>query len=189
MRSEGFEEIAGQIAALHGAAGRCVYAFAGAGSLALYWLHAVAGSSRTVLEGIDCYAPASLASLVGREVARAVSEETAREMARAAFRRAVLLDEPGALVFGLSCTAALSTDRARRGSDRGFVAVATARGLWGYGLHFGGETRERLRQEESLSRLVLRSAGQACGASVLVSVPLGEGDVLELLREEVLAED
>lgn len=41
------------ITAIHTAARPCVIEFAGAGSQALWWLHSVAGSSRTVLEATD----------------------------------------------------------------------------------------------------------------------------------------
>ena len=47
------------IAQIHASAHKLVFEFAGAGSLALFWLHGVPGSSRTILEATDRYAPAS----------------------------------------------------------------------------------------------------------------------------------
>ncbi len=58
------------IGRIHAVPPRIVYAFAGAGSLALWWLHGVAGSSRTLLEAIDCYAPRSLEPLLGTPITR-----------------------------------------------------------------------------------------------------------------------
>jgi hypothetical protein len=42
-----------QIIAIHQAARPTVMEYAGAGSQALWWLHSVAGSSRTILEASD----------------------------------------------------------------------------------------------------------------------------------------
>jgi hypothetical protein len=53
------------ITSIHQTPHRLVFEFAGAGSLALFWLHSVPGSSRTVLEATDRYAAASLADLIG----------------------------------------------------------------------------------------------------------------------------
>lgn len=111
------------VRAIHAAPPRLVYVFAGAGSLALYWLHATAGSSRTVLEALDCYAPRALAEAAGGAPAQAVSVTTAGALARRALARAALLSECAAPLLGVACTAAIATDRARRGADRACVAV------------------------------------------------------------------
>ncbi len=42
-----------------------VLEFAGAGSLALFWLHSQGGSSRTILEAVDRYAALSTIDLLG----------------------------------------------------------------------------------------------------------------------------
>ena len=52
------------IRAMHASPTMLVYEFAGAGSQALAWLHAVGGSSRTVLEAVDRYAAGSLEEAV-----------------------------------------------------------------------------------------------------------------------------
>ncbi|MFV9503290.1 MAG: hypothetical protein AB4911_01860 [Oscillochloridaceae bacterium umkhey_bin13] len=154
------------ISAIHAAPPRLVYAFAGAGSLALFWLHAVAGSSRTVLEAVDCYAPGSLASIAGTALAPAVSPATAAAMADWAYARAIMLaDQPGPLL-GIACTAAITTDRTRRGADRAFVAVRGPTGPRRYALNLrdgnNPTTRDRLGQEYLVSHLVLMAIAEAC---------------------------
>ena len=57
-----------------------------------------------------------------------MSAAVAAAMADAARRRARLLAGPGVPVVGAACTAALASDRPRRGSDHAFVAVAGALG-------------------------------------------------------------
>ena len=116
------------VRALHATPQRAVIEVAGAGTLAVSWLHAVGGSSRTVLEATDRYCHASLAELLGAMPAAAVSSAVAAAMAAAALRRARRLAEPGTPVVGAGCTAALASDRPRRGADRAYVAVAAALG-------------------------------------------------------------
>jgi hypothetical protein len=47
------------ITTIHATPQKIVFEFAGAGSQALTWLHAVGGSSRTILEATDRYLAAS----------------------------------------------------------------------------------------------------------------------------------
>jgi hypothetical protein len=109
--------------AIHAAPPRLVYVFAGAGSLALYWLHATPGSSRTLLEALDCYAPRALAEAAGATPVQAVSVETAEALALRALVRAAALTDHAVPLLGVACTAAIATDRARRGADRACVTV------------------------------------------------------------------
>ena len=120
--------VADLVRALHATPQRAVIEVAGAGTLAVSWLHAVGGSSRTVLEATDRYCHASLASLLGATPAHAVTGAVAAAMAEAALRRACLLAGEETPVIGAACTAALASDRPRRGADRAFVAVAGALG-------------------------------------------------------------
>ena len=117
------------VRALHATPQQAVIEVAGAGTLALSWLHSVGGSSRTVLEATDRYCRASLASLLGAVPRSAVTGAVAAAMADAALRRARRLAAEGTPVIGVACTAALATDRPRRGTDRTFVAVAGALGV------------------------------------------------------------
>src|SRR5262245_34320616 len=94
---------------IHDSAHKLVLEFAGAGSQALFWLHSVAGSSRTILEATDRYVAASLADLLGAPPEQAVARETALAMAEAAYRRAMRLTDGAARNFGVGCTAAIAT--------------------------------------------------------------------------------
>lgn len=165
------------IEAIHAAPPRLVYVFAGAGSLALHWLHAVAGSSRTVLEARDCYAPRSLAEILGGAPAQAVSGATARAMADWAYRRAAALAEGEWPLLGVACTAAIATDRARRGADRAAVAVRSAAGDRTYTLTLARGRRDRESQEALVSSLVVLAVAQACGVAT-PALPLLEGEEL-----------
>src|SRR5690606_4863060 len=65
-----------------------VLAFAGAGAQALAWLHAVGGSSRTVMAAVDVYHEQSMRQLLGFMPARFTSRRVARLMADAAYATA-----------------------------------------------------------------------------------------------------
>src|SRR5690242_687467 len=86
---------------IHASAHKLVLEFTGAGSLALYQLHSVAGSSRTILEATDRYAATALVDLLGRTPAQFVARETAIAMAAQAYRRAMRLAEPGTACLGV----------------------------------------------------------------------------------------
>ena len=149
------------IAAIHDGPHRLVYEFAGAGSLALAWLHLVPGSSRTVLEATDRYSAPSLGALLQPPPASVVSKETAEAMATAALVRAATLSSTGP-VLGVACTAALVTDRHRRGSDRAFVSIVGDAGPTTIALDLAGD---RHAQEEAVSRAVVAAIATAAGVS------------------------
>jgi hypothetical protein len=168
------------VADIHAAPPRIVYAFAGSGSLALWWLHRVAGSARTVLEAIDCYAPRSLELLLGAAPQRAVGAATARAMAERAYARAALLSDGGQPLLGVGCTAALATDRARRGADHCALAIIGAHGAHSYALTMS-KARGRAAQEELVAHLVIGAIAVACG--------LRAGVDLDLRADEALTRD
>lgn len=182
------------IGRIHAAPPRVVFEFAGAGSLALLWLHSVAGSSRTLLEASDRYAPGALADLIGAAPARFVARETAEAMARAAYRRAARLEDGDAPVLGLACTAAIATDRTKRGDHGCWVALCDRAGLRAYGLVLTKGARGRAAEEAVVSQLVLRALAEGCGLAdpapldllpgeQVETAALGEPDPLALLLE------
>ena len=175
------DQLEATIRAIHAAPPRLVYIFAGAGSLALHWLHAVPGSSRTVLEARDCYAPRALAELLGQVPAQAVSEATARAMAAWARARATVLAEGDWPLLGVACTAAIATDRARRGAHRAIVAVRGGVTTISYELTLVKGQRDRAQEEALASRLVILALARACGLPA-VALPLEAGETLDCRR-------
>ncbi|PDV99581.1 hypothetical protein [Candidatus Chloroploca asiatica] len=171
------------ISAIHATPPRLVYVCAGAGSLALAWLHAVAGSSRTILEARDVYAPQALVELVVDPSPQAVSATTALALANWALQRAKRLIEGDWPLLGVACTAAIATDRVRRGADRAFVAVASQGAPWLGALTLCAPgvsvVADRVTQEAAISELVIGAIAHACG---LEAPPLSYGYPLEQLE-------
>ena len=174
------DDIRSLIQNIHNAPEQAVVALAGAGSEALAWILSVPGASRTLLEALVPYGRNSMIGLLGHEPEQYVSPGNARDMARAAYQRALTLregDEPG---LGLACTATLATDRPKRGDHRCCIAtwdqetVATCNLV----LHKG--LRDRAGEEEVSSRLVLRALSEASAVPFNVASLLTEGDRLEV---------
>ena len=148
---------------LHAAPCMAVFAVAGAGTQAIAWLLSVAGASRSVLELGVPYSTPALAELVGYAPEQAVSRQTALDMARAAYRRALRLREGGAPVAGVACTATIATDRPKRGEHRCHVAYWTGAGSAVFSLHFVKGLRDRAGEDAVASRLVLYAFAEAAG--------------------------
>jgi hypothetical protein len=165
---------------IHAAPGMLVYEFAGAGVQALAWLHAVGGSSRTVLEATDRYASRSLAEAIGLEPAKVVHPDVARLLAQRARRRAVELAPAGTAVVGVGSTATIATDRRKRGEHGVAVAAATTFGTHERALTLSKGGRDRAAEEAVVSQLVLGMVAAATG--VLRRVPP------TLLADEEVAE-
>jgi hypothetical protein len=157
------------ITAVHDRPARAVLAVTGGGVSALAWLLAVPGASRTILEGMVPYAAASMEELIG-PVTRAVSTETAAAMAAAGLARARRLAGSGEELIGLGATAALASDRPKRGEHRAHVAVARSHGsaaqAWTITLDKGA--RDRRGEELVVAQLIVDVLAVASGA-----VPLG----------------
>jgi len=159
--------LAALIARIHSSNRKAVLEFAGAGSLGLAWLHAVAGSSRTLLEATDRYSTPSMVALLGHMPARFVARETAEAMAERAYRRAMTLSdgEPGC--FGIACTATIATDRVKKGDHGCWVVIRDSRSVSAYGLVIAKGMRDRYGEEALVSRLLVRAIGLATGAGEL----------------------
>lgn len=109
--------------ALQQAARQGVFYITGGGSALISELLTTPGASKTVLEARVPYAAPVLTELLGGAPEQASSQSTARALAMAAFTRATALE--GRRPFGLACTAALATDRVRRGAHRAHIALQT----------------------------------------------------------------
>ncbi|MEW5961570.1 MAG: hypothetical protein AB1801_27955 [Chloroflexota bacterium] len=166
------------ITAIHAAPHQLVMNFAGAGSLALAWLHRVGGSSRTILEATDRYAARSLIEAIGFVPERFTAAQVARALAGQAFRRACRLAEPRTPVMGIGCTATIATDRLKRGGHRCCIAVSDAQGVTTYSLALTKGRRTRYEEEELVSLLLLRAVAQGCEVTGAPELDLIEGEAL-----------
>ena len=155
------QEIQEVIVRLHGTPHKSVLAVAGAGSGAMSWLLGVSGASRTLLETLVPYGRLSMIDLVGEEPSQYVSPQNAKDMARACYRRGVKLLEDDSPVVGVACTATIATDYTKRGDHRACIATWDTDGVTTYNLKLDKGKRDRIGEEEVVSRLLIQAMAQA----------------------------
>ncbi len=139
-----------RIQKLHESPYKAVIACTGAGAGIQRALWEVPGSSHTIIDALFPYHRLALSDFIGREPAKYCSRDTALWMATAAHRRAteVVLRDGGnpATAIGLALTAAVATDRPKKGDHQCFVAIRTTKGAWTVSAVF--EKGARSREEE-----------------------------------------
>ncbi len=173
-------EIEQLVAKIHASPQQAVLEFAGAGSLALFWLHSQGGSSRTILEAVDRYSAQSTIDLLGTQPRRFVTAKTARTMARHAYQRALRLSVGRAPVVGIGCTATIATDYAKRGKHGCRVCVISRARCTQYAVTLQKGVRDRPGEEAIISRIVLQALARACEMELTLDLDLLETETLKI---------
>ena len=109
------EQVHSLIQAIHDSPLRAVIVTTGAGAEALAELLAVGGASRTLVEAVIPYSPASFDDFLGRKPEQYVAAATARLLAGRAITRGRWLEGAASPLVGVACTAAIASDRPKRG--------------------------------------------------------------------------
>lgn len=150
-----------------------VLVITGGGTQIIPTLFGRPGASALLLEASVPYHPNALEQYLGAMVDSSSSEETARKMAVAAYRRGVtLLGEQNADVpVGVACTAALATNRRRKGNDRAFVVVHSSKRTLSVSADFGNNLTDRQTQEQLTTQLIHETIVRF-GIQGLTDVPL-----------------
>lgn len=132
------------------------------------------GGSRTVLDVAIPYAPGAVAAYLGSEQPQqSASTSTATALARMAFDRALSFRADSTIpVVGLGCSAALATDRLRKGADRIHVATFDGMRTISYVRTFDASERNRAEQESRSEQIVLTALADAVGLPVLNELEL-----------------
>src|SRR5437762_6665244 len=150
------------ISALHASGRKTALAITGGGSGAVGELLRVPGGSRLLIEAQVPYDELALAKFLGFAPAQASSSDTAIAMARTARARAASLapansDGGAELVardlVGLGATAALVSDRPRKGEHRFHIAFANAAGIAHCTCVMAKGRRDRAAEDRKSTRL------------------------------------
>ena len=158
--------LAGLIHCIHASRTAAALALTGGGTGAIPMLLRRPGGSSTVLDIAVPYSSAAVAAYLGEPPRQATSAATAEAMARRAFQRACELRSDASIpVVGLGATAALTTDRVRRGTDR--LHVATFDGARTIALAWTLEPplSRRREQEAAAERAIVASLADAVGVA------------------------
>ncbi len=163
------------ISALHASGRKAALAITGGGSGAVGELLRVPGGSRLLIEAQIPYDALALAAYLGVAPAQACSSDTAIAMARTARDRAARLapagtdlvgpDLVGPDLVGLGATAALVSDRPRKGEHRFHIAFATSAGIAHCTCVMAKGRRDRAAEEDLVSRAIVLWLARACGVA------------------------
>ncbi len=179
-------EIETVVSAVHASQTKMALAVTGGGSGVIPRLLARPGASRTVLDAQVPYGPDALAELLGAAPDSHCSKETARLMAASAYERAQRLREfPTTPVLGLGATAALTTDRERRGPNVIYVAVVDGCSTWEASLQFRKGARTRAGEEAVAERAIVTVLAEAMGISDSIDLARGSDEPWSVNRHDL----
>jgi nicotinamide mononucleotide (NMN) deamidase PncC len=176
------------ISALHASGRKAALAITGGGSGAVGELLRVPGGSRLLIEAQVPYDAQALAAFLGFAPAQASSADTAVAMARSARERAARLAPAGSDAVGLGATAALVSDRPRKGEHRFHIAFANAAGIAHCTGVLAKGRRDRAREEDLVARAIILWLARACGIAAPSPRSLLDGDE-KFAESEVAAVD
>ena len=151
------------ISALHTSGRKAALAITGGGSGAVGELLRVPGGSRLLIEAQIPYDEQALAAFLGSAPAQACSSDTAIAMAQSARARAARLMPAGVDLVGLGATAALVSDRPRKGEHRFHIAFANSAGIAHCTCVLAKGRRDRAAEEDLVSRAIVLWLARACG--------------------------
>ena len=153
------------ISRLHASGPKAALAITGGGSGAIGELLRVPGGSRLLIEAQVPYDELALGTFLGFAPAQASSTDTAIAMARSARARATRLVPADTDLVGLGATAALVSDRPRRGEHRFHIACVNAAGITHCTGVMAKGRRDRAAEEDLVSHAIVLWLAQACGVA------------------------
>jgi hypothetical protein len=157
------------IPALHASGPKAALAITGGGSGAIGEMLRVPGGSRLLIEAQVPYDGSALEDLLGFDPEQACSADTAAAMAQAIRSRAARLMPPDTDVVGLGATAALVSDRPRRGEHRFHVATASAAGIAHCTCILAKGRRDRAGEEDLVTGVIVLFLARTCGVAAAPS--------------------
>jgi hypothetical protein len=169
------------ISALHASGRKAALVITGGGSGAVGELLRVPGGSRLLIEAQVPYDALALAAFLGFAPAQACNSDTAIAMARTARARAARLAPStgvgvGTDLVGLGATAALVSDRPRKGEHRFHIAFANSAGIAHCTCVMAKGRRDRAAEEDLVSRAIILWLARACGIAAASPKSLLDAD-------------
>ncbi len=166
------------LSAIHSSGRQAVIAVTGGGSLAISDLLTVPGASAFLLEARVPYSSPALTEWLGRAPEQSCSRETALAMSVVAYQRARQISADSDMAIGVGCTAALVSDRPKRGEHRAWIATQTMNATRLIELSLSKDMRDRAAEERLVADVLLRLLSETCGLASLPEVVLQQRDKL-----------
>ncbi|MGH2582445.1 MAG: hypothetical protein ACRDFQ_06075 [Anaerolineales bacterium] len=159
---------------------KVIFVVTGAGTAAIRWLLSVGGASSTVLEAVVPYGAKAMEEYLGWMPEKFVSATTAEAMAAAAYVRGSGYTQLEERLVAVACTAAIATNRVKKGAHGAHVRVRNRDRSSSYHLEIEKRHRDRAGEEDLVSELILQALAK--------DLNLQEKIQLELSPEEKLTE-
>lgn len=172
---------------IHDSPTQTVLVVTGAGSRALADLLGVSGASGTLLEALVPYSKASFDAFLGKSVEKYAAAESACLLAGRAYTQARWLEPNNQALVGVACTAAIISERPRRGTHRAYIAFWQAERLVECTLLLQKGARDRIGEERLVSRLLLNLVAQSCGLTEQLELGLRDEDKLQVKQYDFKA--
>ena len=151
------------VRSIHASPVQIVIATAGGGSGAIAALARMPGASKTLLHAAVPYSESAMRTFLRFVPENLCSPETAADIARRALEMAKAFGSATASdLIGVGVTAALATDRPRRGEDRCYLAIAGEAACINRGVIFNKDVRQRGDEEDLVDALVLNAIAEVC---------------------------
>ena len=151
------------ISATHTSGRKAALAITGGGTGAVGEVLGIPGGSQLLIEAQVPYSEEALAAYLGFAPSQSCSAETAVAMANAARVRADKLAPKPADTIGLGATAALVSDRPRRGEHRFHIACSGAEGTAHCTVVLAKGRRDRPAEEALVARAIILWLARCCG--------------------------
>ena len=156
----------------------------GGGTSAISVLFSVPGASSTMVDAYVPYHSSALQAFLGGISAPGCNAMTARAMAMQSYLRARSINE-GKPAFGLGCTAAIATNRERRGADRCHLVIQSDAKTWSLDLILDKHL-SRTEQEHLCADAIITGMAAAVG---IASTPAWQTDAdIETVVNEARAD-
>lgn len=168
---------------IHNSDTQMVISVTGAGSDVINWLLSVPGASKTLLEANIPYSESSQKSFLNKpEILKSVSKDHANNLAKESYRRASQLRESDIPVIGVGCTAAISTNRNRKGENQAFITIWGDKTLNTIQLLLDKSKSDRAKDEKKISLLILNQIAKSITEISKIKIPLDQNDrLIEIL--------
>lgn len=155
-------KLRGIVESIHQSPYMTVVIVSGGGAISLSWLLCVPGASRTILDIRVPYAISAMRQTLKYRPDQPVSVSTAENMARIAYQKAKKIIPIDAPLVGISATSALVSDYPKKGEHKCFISSWTDTGVTTYGMNFLKGLRDRVGEDDIVSRIVINALAEAC---------------------------
>jgi hypothetical protein len=164
------------ISATHTSGCKAALAITGGGTGAIGDLLRVPGGSQLLIEMQVPYSEQALSSFLGFAPSQACCVDTAVAMAHKARSRALQMVPEGTHLVGLGATAALVSDRPRRGEHRFHIACVSGAGIAHCTTVLAKGRRDRAAEEEVVARSIILWLARTCGVAAPSPATLLDAD-------------